>query len=239
MSINSFDTEIAKEVGINAAVIYQNIAFWCEKNKANGKNIHDGKVWTYNSNRAFSELFPYLTQKQIRTALLKLESSGFLEVGNFNKSNYDRTKWYTCTRLNSQFDLPKRENESDRKGKPIPDSKPDSKQNNNQQADLLGLPEEEKPQKPDLNKAFDMVWKYWHNKVGKEEGRNAFLKAFKNYTREDLIAEMEHIEAYREYALNQLQNKNNAYLGFNAIHFSKFINNKRWLDLTKEELGIE
>lgn len=115
----------------------------------------------------------------------------------------------------------------------------DQSNNIDQQADLLPLSQEEKQQKPDLNKAFDMVWKYWHNKVGKEAGRRAFLKTFKSYTREDLIAEMEHIEAYREYALNQLQSKNNAYLGFNAIHFATFINQKRWLDLTKEELGIE
>ena len=37
MSMHSFDPEIAKKVGVNAAVIYQNIIFWTEKNAANKK----------------------------------------------------------------------------------------------------------------------------------------------------------------------------------------------------------
>ena len=35
MSRHSFDPEIAVRVGLNAAVIFQNITFWIEKNQAN------------------------------------------------------------------------------------------------------------------------------------------------------------------------------------------------------------
>lgn len=124
MSRHSFDPEVAAKVGLNAAVIYQNIVWWAEKNAANGKHFHDGLWWTYNSVSAFGELFPYLTGKQIRTALAKLEEDGLLVSGCFNKSAYDRTKWYAPTCLSAESDLPKKANEVAQKGEPIPDSKP-------------------------------------------------------------------------------------------------------------------
>ena len=60
---HQFDTEIAKEYGVDIAIVVSNIAFWLQKNKANGKHIHDGKVWTYNSTKAFKELFPCLDRE--------------------------------------------------------------------------------------------------------------------------------------------------------------------------------
>lgn len=127
MSRHSFDPEVAKRVGVNAAVIFQNILWWAEKNAANDKHHHDGRYWTYNSISAFETLFDYLTAKQIRTALDKLEADGLLMTGNFNASPYDRTKWYSPTCLIEQPHLPKKANEIAQKGEPIPDSKPDTK----------------------------------------------------------------------------------------------------------------
>jgi len=92
--LNQFDTEVAMHVGINAAVIYRNIQYWCEKNRTNEMNEHEGLFWTYNSIKAFCKQFPYLTEKQIRSSLKLLEEKGYIKSGNFNKSSYDRTKWY-------------------------------------------------------------------------------------------------------------------------------------------------
>ena len=122
--MHSFDPEIAQRVGVNAAVLYQNIVWWTQKNAANGRHFHDGRHWTYNSIKAFDALFPYLTQKQIRTALHRLEDEGLILSGTFNKAGYDRTKWYCPT---GQFDLPQRENGSAPEVKAIPVSKPDTK----------------------------------------------------------------------------------------------------------------
>lgn len=92
---HQFDTEIAKLVGVEAATIYQNIQFWCDKNTANDKNIHDGKAWTYNSKQAFLELFPYLSERKIKTALDTLKTSGLIEVRNdLNENKMDHTNWY-------------------------------------------------------------------------------------------------------------------------------------------------
>ena len=92
-----FDIDVAQEVGVNAAILLENIAHWCEHNKANGENYHDGHYWTFNSMKAFEELFPYIKARGIRTALDKLKEEGLIIVGNYNKSPYDRTQWYALT----------------------------------------------------------------------------------------------------------------------------------------------
>ncbi|NQZ47764.1 MAG: hypothetical protein HRT63_09610 [Erythrobacter sp.] len=136
MSVHSFDTDVAAMVGVPAATIAYNIAHWCEKNAANGAHFHEDRHWTYNSVSAFKELFPYLSAKQIRTALNKLESAGLIVSGNFNKQGRDRTKWYSfvaeavvksanCPK--GQMQLPKKASPVAQKGKPLPDSKPDNK----------------------------------------------------------------------------------------------------------------
>ena len=95
--MHSFNVDVAKEVGVNAALLLQSIKWWCLKNKANDKHYHDGLYWTYNSVKAWQELYPYLGKSAIESALKKLEERGFIKVGNHNKSAYDRTKWYAIT----------------------------------------------------------------------------------------------------------------------------------------------
>lgn len=124
-----FSVKVAEEVGVSAAVIFENIAFWIKTNERNGRNIHDGKAWMFSSVASFKETFPYFTEKQIRNSLSKLFVCEFLTVGNYNKTQYDRTRWFALTEKGNSFvrndekDLPKRANGNARKGEPIPDIK--------------------------------------------------------------------------------------------------------------------
>ncbi|WP_431471942.1 hypothetical protein I5168_12085 [Nonlabens sp. SCSIO 43208] len=93
----TFDVKVAKDVGTDAAIVLSNIQYWVFKNAANDKNFHDGKYWTYNSVRAFTEIFEWLSTRQIRTCIDKLTQRGYLLEGEYNKDNRDRTKWYTTT----------------------------------------------------------------------------------------------------------------------------------------------
>lgn len=93
-----FDINIAMKYGIQPAIILNNLYFWIEKNRANEKHFYDGYYWTYNSMKAFSELFPYMTERQIDYAIKKLVESGLIIKGNYNKSSYDRTCWYAITK---------------------------------------------------------------------------------------------------------------------------------------------
>lgn len=134
---HSFDIEIAQDYGIETAIILKHLYFWIEKNKANDDNYFEGKYWTYNSVKAFSDLFPYMTEKKIRNTLIKMEEHGLIITGNFNKSQYDRTKWYALTDkaysilLKRDFHFAKKENGSSTDGEPIPDINTDSKPDNN------------------------------------------------------------------------------------------------------------
>lgn len=92
--IHSFDTDIAGLVGVNAAIIYESIRWWCLKHKVDGTNYYDGNWWVFNSRRAWCELFPYLSEQNIKTALSKLVNAGLVIKGNYNNGKFDRTNWY-------------------------------------------------------------------------------------------------------------------------------------------------
>ena len=128
-----FDVETATKYGVDAAIMLYNLAFWIKKNKANRKHEHDGYYWTYNSARAFEELFPFWNAQKIRRMLVELEEAGVIASGNFNTNPYDRTKWYTIIDpvigQNDSVDSSKMNNGSDRNEEcsSYTDSKPDRK----------------------------------------------------------------------------------------------------------------
>ena len=130
---HSFDVDIAKEYGILEAILLNNIWFWIEKNKANNTNFYDGYYWTYNSTRAFNELFPYVSQRQIQNALKKLIDNGILKTGNYNKVAYDRTLWYAftekgkCIMQKCKMEDVEKGNGLGNNDEPIPDRKPSKK----------------------------------------------------------------------------------------------------------------
>ena len=94
---HSFEVDIAVKYGVNAAILLNNIYFWCQKNMANNHNFFDGSYWTYNSRNAFTTIFPYLSERQIKTALDKLIDDGVIRTGCYNQDPRDRSLWYSLT----------------------------------------------------------------------------------------------------------------------------------------------
>ena len=92
-----FNTDVAKKYGLEEAILLENLYFWVKKNKANNQNYHDGYYWTYNSVKAFNELFDYITPSKISRVLKNLETNGLVKTGCYNTNKYDHTKWYTVT----------------------------------------------------------------------------------------------------------------------------------------------
>ena len=129
-----FNVGIAKKVGVDGAIMLQNIHYWILLNKANKQNYQDGEWWTYNTKKAFAELFPFWTEKQVRRILDNLINDGYLKTGNYNKAGYDRTLWYTLTEKgwmlwninispNGQMEKTEWANGMDQTGQPIPNNK--------------------------------------------------------------------------------------------------------------------
>jgi hypothetical protein len=212
MALHSFDPKIAEKVGVNASVIYQNIVFWVEKNQANNKHMHEGRYWTYNSMRAFEELFVYLSQKQIRTALEKLVECELILVGNFNKVGYDRTKWY-CPK--EQMELPKKANGVAQKGEPIPDSKPDSKPDNNTSSSK---------DDGDMDFFERVFWSKYPKKVGKKAAYKSFKAVMKQVDRGN-VHYGEFMTGFEKY-VSSMQGKDLQYVK----HFATWLNGEHWTD---------
>lgn len=124
---HSFNVEIAKEYGIVEAILLKHIYYWILKNKANNKYFYDDNYWTYNSTKAFAELFPYLSERQVKYALKKLVDLGIIIKGKYNQNSYDKTNWYAITKFGysiiqkCSFDRTKLSNRMDTNVQPIPD----------------------------------------------------------------------------------------------------------------------
>lgn len=100
MPVYKFKTEDAEEFGsADAAAIVYNLRHWLTINKEKAQNIHDGRVWTYNSLESFVELFPWLSRDQIKRHFFRLEQHGILLKGNYNRNSFDKTAWYSLNEL--------------------------------------------------------------------------------------------------------------------------------------------
>lgn len=126
---HSFDIDDAQAFGIPAAVLIENFRFWISKNRANDKHLMEGRTWSYNSVKAFQELFPYMGIKQIRAALDKLVDAGVLMKRDWNEGKADRTLWYAFRDEEAfigpvdhlpkkAIGMPKRDKASAQKGEP-------------------------------------------------------------------------------------------------------------------------
>ncbi len=209
--IHVFDTDVAERYGVNAAIILQNIAYWIKQNEANKTNFHDGNYWTFNSNRAYRELFPYMSKRQIETAFKKLIDDGVLITGNYNKMAYDRTLWYALTQKGkciSHFggmDNPETANGLPQNGEPIPNINTDVTPN--------GKP---------IIFPFDEFWKGYPKKKAKEDARKAWAKLKPDETLGKVIIQA--VEAAKK--SKDWQKEKGKYIPYPAT----YLNGKRWED---------
>lgn len=101
VDIYSFDGKVALKYGVPEAIFLNNLKFWISHNKANGKNLREGRTWSYNTLEAFAEIFPFWTERQIRTIVDKLiEKEVILKENRFNRYKNDRTNWYAFVNEN-------------------------------------------------------------------------------------------------------------------------------------------
>lgn len=95
----TFDVQVAKVVGVEEAILFNHISWWCSKNRENGTehHLHEGTYWTYLTKRELSEHFGFWSAAQIKRMLSKLLKNEYIRKGSFNRKGYDKTLWYTPT----------------------------------------------------------------------------------------------------------------------------------------------
>lgn len=83
---------IAKEIGLNEAIILQQLMYWLSKSS----NMRDGKTWVYKTYDEWAEEFPFWSVSTIRRAIKSLRDMGLVETTDeYNKMQIDNTLWYT------------------------------------------------------------------------------------------------------------------------------------------------
>lgn len=91
---HQFDIEHAKQFGVHSAILLNQFQFWILNNRANSRNQKNGRTWTYNSIKSYTEQFPYLSTEQVRHAIDRLVEKGVLLKDCHNERASDRTSWY-------------------------------------------------------------------------------------------------------------------------------------------------
>ncbi|POP35489.1 replication protein, partial [Blautia producta] len=87
--------ELSCIIGLNEAIILQQVHYWIEKKKESKIDFHDGRYWVYNTYEGWQNQFPFWSISTIRRTISKLEKIGLLLSGNYNRLGIDKTKWYT------------------------------------------------------------------------------------------------------------------------------------------------
>jgi hypothetical protein len=193
MSFHGFDSDVAEEHGVAAALLIHHFQFWIRGNLAHDRNMKEGRTWSFGTVDGLAKIYPYLTRKQVRVALEHLLEVGILMKGNFNPKAYDRTCWYAfvdqdmwVNPLKSNIcppgpmDLPSGANGFALQGQPIPDTKTDTKKD-------TPLPPKGVLTR-ELNQEFEAWWKIYPEKTGKKYAAKCFKTARKEASIEQLLA---------------------------------------------------
>jgi len=90
------NTELACLIGLNEAIVLQQLHYWLEKNKASATNYYDGYFWTYGTIQEYRDRdFKFWSFNTVKRTITRLVEQGFLIKGNYNKMKLDQTAWYT------------------------------------------------------------------------------------------------------------------------------------------------
>ena len=83
---------MAKALGVNAAIVIQQVEWWTNYNRAKGRVDEHGHAWTFNSYAQWAEEFPWLSERQVRRIINDFEERGILV--SQRRSPTDATKCY-------------------------------------------------------------------------------------------------------------------------------------------------
>jgi len=92
---HSFDVAIARECGLEAAIVFNHILYWLRANKVKGQNFYEGKTWMYDSYGKMAEFLDYLSPSRIKNAIKSLVDVGLLVKKQMKKKMMDHTNWYS------------------------------------------------------------------------------------------------------------------------------------------------
>jgi len=103
--------QLARLIGLNEAIILQQVHYWVSQNEKAKRNFHDDHYWTFNSYPQWQKQFPFWSLATIRRTMASLERSGHLITGTYNRMAGDRSKWYRINYSRMGVSTPSAQNE--------------------------------------------------------------------------------------------------------------------------------
>lgn len=108
---HSFNVQLAKMVGLTEAILLQHFYFWHQRARNLPDMLRDGRVWFYRSVAEMREVFPYLSDANVRTAIQHLIDRGLVVKGDYSSASMYKATWYSLTIAAIQlFDLEEPQN---------------------------------------------------------------------------------------------------------------------------------
>ncbi|WP_246946154.1 hypothetical protein [Bacillus pinisoli] len=109
---------LAKLIGLNEAIVLQQIHYWLEKST----NIYENKKWVYNSYPQWKKQFPFWSERTLIRIMKSLKDKGLIIVDNFNRMKIDKTNWYSIDYEKVSSLLTTCQANHDNKSIPIPET---------------------------------------------------------------------------------------------------------------------
>lgn len=85
---------LAKIVGLDEAIVLQQVHYWLSNPKAEGRIDDEGNKWIYNTYEDWQENFPFWSTDKIKRIFLKLEKLGVIIAEQLDAQKRDMTKFY-------------------------------------------------------------------------------------------------------------------------------------------------
>jgi uncharacterized phage protein (TIGR02220 family) len=82
---------LAAKIGLNEAVVLQQIHYWL----GSSKHHINGRTWVYNTYEEWQKQLPFWSVSTIKRTIRSLEMLGLLLSDNWNQMKMDKTKWYS------------------------------------------------------------------------------------------------------------------------------------------------
>lgn len=188
--------KLAMKIGLNEAVVLQQIHYWLDLYKDDKTHFHDGKIWVYNSVKNWvKDNFSIMSERTLWKVMANLEGRGeskkhkiikpLIICGNYNKRGYDKTKWYTIDydaleELMGATNIRKLQKDTEEVAEPIPETTTDINiygfQTETQQVDFDGMLGQQKEISLDgvilsnnpADYAYNFYLSYYHSLFGFE-----------------------------------------------------------------------
>ena len=237
---------VAERYGFEEAVFLDAIVFWYRANKAENRNFRDGRWWTYNSIKAFEEVFPWWSTKQLRRIANSCRDQGALIAGEYNEDRRDRSLWYTpgdellalyglaemgnCTCPNGQMHEPERAHECAQMGECNIRNTCSNHVETNMDTPCSppagDAPAEKKTSGKSEPKYKPQTFDYFWQRYPKKRSRQAAIRAWDKLKPDKALCYTMKAALERDISSPEWAEQDGQYIP----HFSSWLNQRRWED---------